>query len=85
MKLYVLFAQRKETYDGEYAPEALAVADEYTMDESPEWMERQIKEQVEVNSDFIAHTVVEIDLGDKALSKIRNRLIGNLKLPGEVL
>lgn len=41
MKLYILFGQRKCTYDGQYAPEALAIADEWTMDENPDYIENE--------------------------------------------
>lgn len=36
MKLFVLFAQRIQNYDGEYAPEALEVATEFMLDENDE-------------------------------------------------
>ncbi len=42
MKLYVLFGQRKCTYDGQYAPEALAIADEWTMDENPQYIGEEL-------------------------------------------
>lgn len=43
MKLYVIFAQRKEHYFGEYAPEALDVADEFAYDENPDWLQDKLK------------------------------------------
>lgn len=42
VNLHVYFIQRKESYPGQYAPEAMAIADEYTMDENPEYLEEQI-------------------------------------------
>ena len=44
MKIYVLFAQRKCRYNGEYAPEALEVIDEFGMDENPEFLRLKQKE-----------------------------------------
>lgn len=38
MKVHILYAQRKEGYPGEYAPEALAVIDENGMSDNPEYM-----------------------------------------------
>lgn len=39
MKLYIMFGQRKERYEYEYAPEALMVWDEYSIDENSEGFE----------------------------------------------
>jgi hypothetical protein len=44
MKIYVLFAQRKCRYNGEYAPEALEVIDAFGMDENPEFLRLKQKE-----------------------------------------
>lgn len=38
MKIFVLFGHRKEKYDGEYAPEALACMDEVGYDENPGYL-----------------------------------------------
>ena len=34
MDVYVLFAQREERYEGEYAPEALTLVDSFTLEET---------------------------------------------------
>ncbi len=47
MKLYVLMAQRKERYPGEYAPEALDVIDEWADDDNPDYMARKLEEAKE--------------------------------------
>lgn len=83
MRVHILFGQRKERYAGEYAPEALVVADEFTMDENPEWMEEQVKEH-EKNTDYVALRVFEIDLGPGSQGRIREQLIGTPKLTGRV-
>lgn len=38
MKLHVIIAQRKESYEGEHGPEALEAATEHDVDENPEWL-----------------------------------------------
>lgn len=38
MDLLILFAQRKENYPGEYAPEALEIVTEYDYDENPDFI-----------------------------------------------
>lgn len=38
MKLFVIYAQRKERYAGEYAPEVLAAIDEVGNDENPDYL-----------------------------------------------
>lgn len=47
--LYVILGQRKEHYPGEYAPEALDVADEYTMGENPEWLLERLQDHRKVS------------------------------------
>jgi hypothetical protein len=63
MEITVLFIQRKESYEGEYAPEALIVADEYTMDDNPEFFDEEVKRILEEDSDISGHTIVlfEVD------------------------
>jgi len=41
--IYVIFAQRLEAYEGQYAPEALEVMDQYAYDENPEWLNDKLK------------------------------------------
>lgn len=47
MKLYVLFMQRKEDYEGEFAPEPVVTWDEYTRDENPEGFTKDVEEAKE--------------------------------------
>jgi hypothetical protein len=44
LKLHILFMQRREDYDGEFAPEPLLTWDEYTRDENPEGFANDIEE-----------------------------------------
>jgi len=38
MIFHILIGQRKCSYPGQYAPEALEIADEYTTSDNPGWM-----------------------------------------------
>jgi len=42
--IIAIIAQRKEKYDGEYAPETLDAYDEFGFDDNPEWLEKQLEE-----------------------------------------
>jgi hypothetical protein len=68
MKLHVIFGQRKCTYPGEYAPEALDIMDEYGMDENPKWFEERMAEHVN-NADFSAVAEVVIDVPDYEIDR----------------
>ena len=83
MILHVLFAQRKCTYEGEYAPEALEVCDEYTMDENPEWMEEKVDELLD-SDEFSAIEVIDIDLTEKGFEDIKKRLNNNMVVKATV-
>lgn len=73
MKLYVIFAQRQCRYSGEYAPEALAVADENTMDDNPEYLYGKL-EEAKASTAFAAAEIFEILLSDLASQRIDARL-----------
>lgn len=47
MKIHTLWAQRTETYDGEYAPELLIAWDEGCMDENGEGYDAEVKDTIE--------------------------------------
>lgn len=64
MELYtlnVLLAQRKCSYPGEYAPEALEVADEYAWDENPENLNEKLKEY-EATGEFTRLRIVKVTI-----------------------
>ena len=63
MRLHTLIGQRKCSYPGEYAPEALAVADENTMDVNPEWMDSEKKKYAD-SGEFSALAVIIIYVHD---------------------
>ena len=75
MKLYIVFAQRKCRYEGEYAPEALHIADEYSHDENPAWIEKKLAE-AEADDEFVSAAIIRIELGDTAFETIQDRLTG---------
>lgn len=83
MDLFILFIQRKESYEGEYAPEALVVWDEFAMDENPEGFEEVCKKELAANGDQVmAHKVLRVRVdGDK----IRKLLVGTPVLNGEIV
>lgn len=83
MDLFILFIQRKESYEGEYAPEALVVWDEFAMDENPEGFEEVCKKELVANGDQVmAHKVIRVRVdGDK----IRKLLVGTSVLNGEIV
>ena len=84
MKLYIVFAQRKCRYEGEYAPEALHIADEYSHDENPDWLYTKLKE-AEEDDEFVSAALIEVDLGDEGFKAIEERLSGLTRVPGTVV
>jgi len=83
MKLYVLFAQRVCSYPGEYAPEALEICDEYTMEVNSEWMQKE-EQDIRDNDEFTSCAVIEVDISSAGLEVIVNRLSGIDKISGKV-
>lgn len=69
MKLHIIFGQRKCRYEGEYAPEALDIADEYTMDENPAWLEERLAEHRKDDS-FQSVEVLVVRVPDKAIADL---------------
>jgi hypothetical protein len=81
MKLYIVLAQRKEAYPGQFAPEALAVVTEYDRDENPDWIQSQL-DDAKKDPDMLAADIFEIDLGNQATERIRSLLIDFPKMDG---
>jgi len=63
MDLFVLIGQRKERYEGEYSPEALAVIDEYGDSENQDYMRDELHKQTQ-SGDFLALTVLHLNVSD---------------------
>ena len=62
-------AQRKCTYPGEYAPEALDVITEYDDDDNPDFLQ-DMKAENEASGEFTSVKVVTIDVDDKAINDV---------------
>lgn len=69
MKLYVLFGQRKCTYEGQYAPEALAIADEWTMDENPQYIGEELDKYIK-NKEFTSLEIIPIEVSLKKIIEL---------------
>lgn len=63
MELFVIIAQRKCGYPGEYAPEALCVVDYPTMDENPEYLEEQLS-LYRQEKDFESVEIIRLNVDD---------------------
>lgn len=75
MLLKVLFIQRKESYEGEFAPEPLVVVDEFTHEENPEWFEKKCGEELAaLSGEILGHAVVDIDVDQ---DELRRRCLGH--------
>lgn len=71
MKLHVLYAQRKEHYLGEYAPEVLAAIDENGQSENPEYMSAE-KNKAIASGEFESVVVVTLEVnGAKIMEMLR--------------
>jgi hypothetical protein len=69
MKLYVLFGQRHCRYEGEYAPEALAVIDEYGDEDNPEYMQEQLATN-QASKDFAFLRVIALDVNGAKITEL---------------
>lgn len=82
MIIKVIFGQRRCSYEGEYAPEALAVIDEYGDYENPEYLIREF-ENAQASMDYIGLAVVEIEIRDDQLDRIL--LPAKNPIPGKIM
>ena len=80
--LHILFAQRAERYPGEYAPEALEVADEYAMEENPEWMDERVASH-RATGEFESLAVVPVSVPYEAITA-KLRPGAQVPVPGTV-
>ncbi len=69
MKLHIIFGQRKCSYEGEHAPEALDIADEYTMGCNSQWLESRLKMHREDTS-FQSVEILIVRVPDKAIDDL---------------
>jgi hypothetical protein len=93
MDVHVLFAQREERYDGEYAPEALTLVDSFTLEETAleiiekeyieDWNRRFADESTSFDRVFVAWDWVKVVL-DIDPQQLRNHLLNPLAVSGHV-
>lgn len=69
MKLHIIFGQRKCSYDGEFAPEALDIADEFTVDQNPVWLDLRLSEHRK-DASFSAVEVLIVRVPSKAVIEL---------------
>jgi hypothetical protein len=94
MKLYALFFQPEESYEGQYAPIVLEVLDEYTVDNmgvdikiAKRQTEARLTREGDINPDRDRYAWFEIELGlvepeiRKVLMRIATPLTGKVVMP----
>ena len=73
MKITVLFMQRRGGYPGEFAPEAMAVADEVTLDDNFDWWAEEVERQKKlVGKDAESWAEVDIEIDGAAVQAALN-------------
>lgn len=81
MKLFVLFAQRTEEYQGQHAPECLAVMSEWDEDANPDYL-RHEKAKADATGEFERTEVIPLDVSTEAV--LRRLLPGVIAIPAVV-
>lgn len=80
-KLFILFAQRRCSYPGEYAPEALEIMDEYGYDDNGVWLHEKLKEHRKKDNTIERLEIIAVDVDyDKIIEILNPKHV----LPGEV-
>ncbi|MGL5816619.1 MAG: hypothetical protein ACRCYR_03580 [Phycicoccus sp.] len=70
MKINLLVMQRKGHPTGQYLPEVLAVVDEVTLDDNPDWWDSEKREQLHrVGDDVDAWAEVTLDVAETDLAR----------------
>jgi hypothetical protein len=82
MNILVLFGQRRERYEGEYAPEVMLAWDEATVEENPDGFDKAVDDaRREAGDDMASTRIVRVTVdGDR----IRRLLVGTPTVAGEV-
>ncbi len=77
MIIHILFGQRKEQYEGQYAPEVLVAWDEFCIDENPDgWTKATEKAKTdEYSKEFVAFRIVRVAVNGH---EIRNLLLASV-------
>lgn len=69
MLLHVLMGQRKESYPGEYGPEALAVIDEFGQSDNPDYMAGELA-KYRATDEFEGIAVIDLEVSQSAILAI---------------
>lgn len=69
MKLHILFGQRKCSYPGEYAPEALAVHDDNARSDNPDYLDEEL-EKCKESDEFTSLEIVTVEVDGAAIERI---------------
>ena len=72
MKIIMLWAQRKCSYPGQYAPELLTSATEYQVADYPDLIQTEYKSYSKLD-DFTSVRIVEAEISDEKLVQILGR------------
>lgn len=81
MEVRCLFAQRKCSYEGEYAPELIAAIDEYGDDENPDYL-NEAQGKAEDDNDLIFAKRITITVPDEKFDEVffgKNEVEGTIK------
>lgn len=81
VSLYVLFAQRRCSYPGEHAPEALEIMDEFGYDDNGTWLHEKLAEHKKNDSTLERLEIVKVEID---YDKIISILNPDHKVEGEV-
>lgn len=73
MKLHILFGQRKCLYLGQYAPEAIAITDEYAFEDNPDYILNAADEN-RASGDFSSVAILTVEVDDDAINARLNPL-----------
>ncbi len=74
MKLFILFGQRNQSYEGEYAPETLVCWEEFSVEENPEGFEGECDAAREKNkNDFSAFRVIHVNVDGDKIDRLLNK------------
>lgn len=75
MKLYILYAQRKERYVGEYAPEVLGAIDENGYSDNPDYLDGERAKALKTDEfESVVIVVLEVN-GGKIMEALRPKSV----------
>lgn len=73
MNLHILFGQRIQAREGEYAPEVLLCWTEYDIDENPEGFDEEVERaQEKAASDFSTTRVIIVQVDQDRITRLLN-------------